>query len=134
MAFFKVSIQTPDKTVIENIESNGVIIPTPKGPVHLLPEHTHMVSELISGIIRLDDDKRHMFFITKGICKIIGNNVNILSPHCDGPEDIDKERVEKAISNLEQQLKNKNILLKDAQTLLDKLNRAKQRRILLNQK
>jgi F-type H+-transporting ATPase subunit epsilon len=97
MAAFKLNIFTPQGVVVRNLECDSFLIQTVRGQVNVLPEHTHFLTELGTGILtaKTSDGDRH-FSTTAGTCKILKNEVTILSFTSEIPDKIDIERATKA--------------------------------------
>lgn len=111
MAHFKVDIFTPSGVVDKNISASTVTIPTVRGEIGILPEHTHIVTELSTGVltVKTDAGDRH-FFMTTGIAKVLKNKITILAQTSEKAENIDKERAERAMKNAKDKLSGKDHL------------------------
>ena len=97
MSYFKVNILTPGGVVEKNIDATSVTINTVWGEINVLPEHTHIISELAPGTVtvKTPNGDRH-FFTTVGIVKILKDRITILCDVSEKAEKIDKERAERA--------------------------------------
>ena|SRR3989344_3103503 len=111
MSFFTVDILTPASVVVKGIPADSLIIPTCRGEINVLPEHTHVVSKLETGVLTVEGagTKRH-FSVTAGICKVLKNKVTILAYTSEKAEDIDKERAENAMALAKEKLSGKDPL------------------------
>lgn len=112
---FLVDILTPEKVIAKDIPAQSLLIPTVRGQINVLPEHTHIVSKLSTGELSIfggaDDPDRH-FTVTYGICKVLNNKIVILSNTSEENTEIDHSRAQKALDNAEG-------FLKDAKELTD---------------
>jgi F-type H+-transporting ATPase subunit epsilon len=97
MAAFKLNIFTPQGVVVKNMECDSLVIQTVRGQINVLPEHTHFLTELGTGILtaKTSAGDRH-FSTTAGTCKILKNDVTILSFTSETPDKIDVERATRA--------------------------------------
>lgn len=106
--FYTVDILTPYKALAKNIPAHSLLIPTQKGQINILPEHTHIISKLDTGTLSVfgasNDPDRH-FSITSGICKVLNNKITILSNVSEEIHEIDVERAERALKNAQETLK-----------------------------
>jgi len=112
MSYFKVDIFTPAGVVDKNIDASSVVISTVRGEIAILPEHTHIITELAPGIMTVKTDKgdRH-FFLTTGIAKVLKNKVTILAHTSEKAESIDKERAQAALQKAKDKLSGKENLI-----------------------
>lgn len=101
---YLVDILTPDKVVATGIEAKSIKVETIRGEINILPDHTHLITSLFTGLLNVYDasGKNHFFTVSKGICKVLGNKITILSSDSLVPRDVD------SISLIEE----KNSLLK----------------------
>lgn len=112
MSFFKVDVFTPAGTVDKNIDATSVVIPTVRGEITVLPEHTHLITELAPGILTVKGGAhgdRH-FFLSVGIAKILKNKITILAHTSEKAQSIDKERAERALNKAKSKLSGKDLL------------------------
>ena len=104
---FTVDILTPNKVVAKDIPAENVVIPTLKGQIEVMKDHTHVVEKLETGIVTVlggSDDPDRNFFVTVGICKVLQDKVTILSNTAEESQEVDLERAELALKNAEEML------------------------------
>lgn len=96
-AAFKLNLYTPKGTIVRDLECNDIVIPTVRGEINILPEHTHILTELATGILTVKTTMgtRH-FSVTSGLCRVLKDTVTILSFTSERAEDIDLERAKAA--------------------------------------
>jgi F-type H+-transporting ATPase subunit epsilon len=96
-AAFKLNLFTPKGVVIKDLECNDIVIPTVRGEINILPEHTHILTELSTGILtaKTVNGVRH-FSVTAGLCRVLKDTVTILSFTSEKAEDVDLERAKSA--------------------------------------
>lgn len=111
MAYFKVDLYTPAGAVVKGESADSLFIPTCQGEINILPEHTHIVSSLSTGVVTLKaaSGDRH-FSVTAGICKVLKNHVTILALTSEKAEAIDLERAQKAQQRAKEKLSGKTHL------------------------
>lgn len=111
MAAFKLNLYTPKGVVVKDLECNDIVIPTVRGEINILPEHTHILTELSTGILtaRTPNGVRH-FSVTAGLCRVLKDTVTILSFTSEKQEEIDIERAKSAKAKAMDRLSGKESL------------------------
>ncbi len=107
MNHFTVDILTPVKVVAKGIPAESLLVPTIKGQINILVDHTHTVSKLETGMISVfsgADDVDRFFTVTAGVCKVLENRIIILANTAEEKKDIDLERAKKALEYAESKL------------------------------
>ncbi len=116
MNFFTVDLLTPNRVVAQNIPAESLLIPTVRGQINILPEHTHIIAQLAVGQISLfggaGDPDRH-FAASYGIGKVLGNKVTILSHTLEEHHEIDQSRAELALKHALDRLQGVNGSMSD---------------------
>lgn len=106
MAAFKLNLYTPKGAVVVGLECHDIVVPTTRGEINILPEHTHILTELGTGILtsKLANGQARHFSVTAGLCRVMQDTVTVLSFTSEKVEDVDVERAKaakaKAISRL----------------------------------
>lgn len=110
-AGFKLNLFTPKGAVIKDLECNDIIIPTVRGDINILPDHTHILTELSTGVmtVKTPMGARH-FSVTAGLCRVLKDTVTILSFTSEKAEDIDVERAKSAKAKANDRLSSKDSL------------------------
>ena len=108
---FKLNLYTPKGVVVKDLECNDIIIPTVRGEINILPDHTHILTELSTGILTSKTalGVRH-FSVTAGLCRVLKDTVTILSFTSERAEDIDLERAKSAKAKAHDRLSGKENL------------------------
>lgn len=133
---FKLNLFTPKGVVIKDLECNDIVIPTVRGEINILPEHTHILTELSTGVLTAKTPMglRH-FSVTAGLCRVLQDTVTILSFTSERAEDVDLERAKSAKSKAMDRLSGKeNLTDVDLIKFRRKLERAELRLRLANLK
>jgi F-type H+-transporting ATPase subunit epsilon len=115
MSYYSLNIYTPNKILLKSAPATSLTIPTVKGEITVLPEHTHIVSRLDNGIlvVRNDGKKDEKFVVSSGICKVLNKEITILATTCEKAEKIDKDRAKKALDKAMEKLSGKFTLPED---------------------
>jgi F-type H+-transporting ATPase subunit epsilon len=108
---FKLNLFTPKGVVIKDLECNDIIIPTVRGEINVLPDHTHILTELSTGVLSAKTSMgvRH-FSITAGLCRVLKDTVTVLSFTSEKSEEIDLERAKSAKAKATDRLSGKESL------------------------
>ena len=107
MNHFYVDILTPEKVVAQNIAAESLFVPTEKGQINILPEHTHLITKMGTGVLTLftaGDQIDRVYTITHGICKVLDNKVKIMSQVSEEKHDIDVQRAQNALDHANEML------------------------------
>ncbi len=134
MAAFKLNLFTPTGVVVKGLECNDITIPTVRGEINILPEHTHILTELGTGILtaKTNMGARH-FSVTAGLCRVLADTVTILSFNSESADKIDLERAKAAKAKAQDRLSGKESLTDvDLIKFRRKLERAEMRLRLAN--
>ena len=111
MADFNLNIYTPNGVVIKGLDCSSLKIPTVRGEINVLPGHTHILTEVDTGVLTATTTSgdRH-FSMTSGLLKVLGDEITVLSTTSERAEDVDLERAESARSKAESRLSGKESL------------------------
>lgn len=126
---YKLNLYTPKGVVVRDLECNDIVIPTVRGEINILPEHTHILTELSTGILtaKTPMGARH-FSVTAGLCRVLADTVTILSFTSERAEDVDVERAKAAKAKAMDRLSGKeNLTDVDLIKFRRKLERAEMR-------
>lgn len=131
MKYFTVDILTPSKIVAKNVSAESLFIPTIRGQINVLENHTHVISKLSTGVLSLfggiDYTDRH-FSISDGVCKILDNKVIIMANTTEESHEINLERAKSSLKHNEELLKNtEGLSLEEIDGLHQACERAKLR-------
>jgi F-type H+-transporting ATPase subunit epsilon len=128
MANFKLNLYTPSGVIVRGLECNDILIPTVRGEINILPEHTHFLTQLDTGILTAKNkDVVNKFSVTAGVCKILKDEITILSYTSEAYEKIDLDRAESALKRAEIKLSEEAMDAEEQLKYQRKLARAKMR-------
>lgn len=109
MNYFTVDILTPSKIVAKGVLAESLLVPTTRGQINVLENHTHIVSKLATGVLTVfggPDYADRSFSVTTGVCKVLENRVVILSNTSEESVDVNPERAKLALKRAEEKLLN----------------------------
>lgn len=129
MKYYTVDILTPSKIIAKAIPAESLLIPTVRGQINVLENHTHLITKLAPGILTVfggPDYADRNFAISVGVCKILEDKIVILSNTAEESSDVDVERAKLALKNAEDHLKNtEGMALEDIEKYQQKVELAK---------
>lgn len=109
MKYYVVDILTPSKIIAKSIPAESLLIPTVRGQINVLENHTHIVSKLSTGVLTVfggPDYADRNFIVSSGVCKILENKITILANTAEESTDVNVERAKLSLQNAEDKLKN----------------------------
>jgi F-type H+-transporting ATPase subunit epsilon len=109
---YKLNLVTPYGRLVKDLECEDLTIPTEIGQINVLPKHTHLLTQLSTGILTAktkSEGSKH-FSITYGVCKVMGDSVTVLSRISENKLDIDLDRAKEALRRAEEKLSGKEHL------------------------
>jgi len=110
MSSYKVDIFTPSSVVAKELSAKSLLVPTTRGQINLLEDHTHMITKLATGILTVTDGNSETHFsMTTGVCKILNDKVTILSAVTEQAHEIDFERAKAALEKAQEKLKSDSL-------------------------
>jgi F-type H+-transporting ATPase subunit epsilon len=131
MAPFSVDILTPNKVLAKNIPAESLLVPSFKGQINILANHTHIITKLDKGTLTVfsdtEDEEDRTFFVSDGYCKVLKNKVVILASVGEEVTHIDLERAQKSLEHSLDQLKHKTLSPHEFDELVKKIDKAKLR-------
>lgn len=97
-------ITTPDKNFYEG-DVDMVIFRAETGEMGILPNHAPLVTVLDIGYVRLKDTSTEKkAIVNEGFVEVLNNEVKIFTDSAEWPENVDKERAQKAKERAERRL------------------------------
>ena len=105
----KLTLITPEKTFLDSIEVEELLVPGQQGEMGILPGHTPLVSVLGSGVLqyRLQNEKTfRKIAVSWGYCEVQLDKVIVLAESAETKKELDKEKTQKALSSISKQLEN----------------------------
>ncbi len=131
MKYYVVDILTPSKIIAKAIPAESLLIPTIRGQINVLENHTHLVTKLANGVLTVfggPDYADRNFMVSSGVCKILEDKIVILASTAEESTDIDVARAKLSLQNAEEKLKNtEGLSIEDVDHYVQKAERAKLR-------
>ncbi len=127
---YTVDILTPSKIVAKGIPAESLLVPTVRGQINVLKDHTHIVSKLSTGIVTVfggEDDPDRYFSVTTGICKVLDDKVILLSNTSEEDHEIDVERAKASLKHAEEMLQAEALTDEELTKFRRKVERARLR-------
>ena len=109
MKYYTVDILTPSKIIAKAIPAESLLIPTVRGQINVLENHTHIVTKLSTGVLTVfggPDYADRNFMVSSGVCKILEGKIVILANTAEESTDVNVERAKLSLQNAEDKLKN----------------------------
>ena len=111
MSYFFVDIMTPYKVLAKDIAADSLHIPTVRGEINVLPGHTHIISQLETGILECHTSSgSKKFMVTMGTVKVLKKKVTLLVEVAERAEGIDVERARRALEKAHKRITGEEIL------------------------
>ena len=121
---FLVEIISPEKTVFKS-EASEVIIPSFEGEIGILKDHINLITFLRPGLINIVNGEEKIFFVENGTVEFSNNNLLILTSTAILLSEINKNSLEKLISETEEKLNENNSTDKERYLLTHKIQTLK---------
>lgn len=90
-----IEVITPKGKIYQAKEATSVTIPTTEGVITVMEDHDKLIALLAPGLIEINFLKQqsaHILAISKGILKVLENNVTLLADTAERSEEIDLKR------------------------------------------
>ncbi len=94
---FKLTLVTPDKKMLSDVEIDELIVPADRGELDILPGHAPLMTTLHAGVLRVRIKGKSEFrqaAISWGYVQVNQTGVTVLADTAEWPEEIDKLRAE----------------------------------------
>ena len=116
----KFSLFTPEKTLIENMELQELLVPSVQGYLGILPGHAPLVSLLRAGVLKYlpkNSDNWESLALGWGYLEVHPEGVRVLAESAKTKEALDKAQVEKSLQKVLIQLENIDLEPKEREKL-----------------
>jgi F-type H+-transporting ATPase subunit epsilon len=131
---FKLTLVTPQKKLLTEVEVEEVIVPAFRGQLDILPRHAPLMTTLQAGQlkIRLKGETRFKTaIISWGYCEVNPNGVVILTDTAEWPEEINRSRAEENLKIAQQRLTDAGLAPDEQAKALRKIDKEKARLALI---
>lgn len=122
----KLSIVTPEKKIVTDVEVSDLLIPTWGGEINVLEGHAALMTTLIPGILSFThrDGEKSKVVVSWGYCEVADDKVNVLAETAERPEEVDLERAQAALKKTDEKLMSPDLDPVQAEKLRWKKERA----------
>lgn len=112
---FSFELLTPVGVIIKDQQCSELTIPTVAGEIQVLANHTHILTQLSTGILtaKMSDNSKKYFAISTGVCKVLKDKISILAVTAEAPEKIDLGRATEAKKRAEEALNHQKKVMSD---------------------
>lgn len=134
---FKFTFVTPEKKLVTDLEVDEVIVPAERGELNILPGHAPIVTTLSIGVLKYRPKNSNAFesaVVSWGYCEVDPEGVNILAETAETLEELNRERAEVALRKAQERLVDPSLEPDQIKKFQRKLERARARIDILNQK
>lgn len=134
---FKLTLVTPEKKILTDVEVDEVVVPAFKGEINILPGHAPLMSTLGVGVLRYKLKGGSGFSsaaISWGYCEVNPQGVSILAETAETTEELDRERIEAARKKADEMLLSGKLDAEEIVKYQRKIRRAETRLALLDKK
>lgn len=104
---FKLSIVTPEKTILE-ADCTSLVVPGSDGYLGVLTDHAPLITALKPGelkVVGFENDEERRFAITGGFFEVSNNHATVLADAIEEPGLIDVSRAEDSLRRASERLK-----------------------------
>jgi F-type H+-transporting ATPase subunit epsilon len=94
---FKLTLVTPQKKLLSEVEVEELIVTADRGELNILPGHAPLMTTLRPGIFRArlkGESEFRSAAISWGYCEVSPTGVSVLADTAEWPEEINKKRAE----------------------------------------
>lgn len=91
----KLTLVTPDKKLLTDVEVEEVFVPGYKGELNILPGHAPLMTTLSTGILRYRlkaSTELKSIVVSWGYCEVNPEGILVLAETAERAEDVDQER------------------------------------------
>lgn len=109
---FKLTVVTPERKLMVDVEVTEVTIPGYRGELNVLPGHAPLITILQTGIMKWrlpNQDRQHIAVVSGGYCQVGPDGVNVLANVIDLPEEIDTAKATQKLIEDEKRLLNETL-------------------------
>lgn len=113
---FKLTLVTPNKKLLTDVEVEEVIVPAHNGQLDILPGHAPLVSTLSVGVIKVKikgDSKYTSAAIGWGYIEVNPTGILVLADYADWPKEINKEQAKIDYQKASERLQEAGLLIDD---------------------
>lgn len=101
------TVLSPERRLLENVEIDEVTLPTSEGEIQILPGHATMIGNLQTGVFSFRSRSGAPSFgvLSSGFFEVSENSLTVMAETLEMKGEIDVERAKKAQKQAEEMLK-----------------------------
>jgi F-type H+-transporting ATPase subunit epsilon len=127
---FKLSVVTPEKRIVTDVEIEEVLVPGFRGQLDILPGHAPLITTLSTGILKYKlkgASNYESVVVSWGYCEVHPEGVSVLAETAESLAEIDRQRAEEALRKAQARLMDPMLESDQIETFLRKQRRAETR-------
>ena len=117
----KLTLVTPEKTVLDSIPVQELLVPGEQGEIGILPGHAPLISTLSAGLLKYRLLEKGSSFqevaVSWGYCEVQPDKVVVLAESAETKKELDKTQTQRALKELTKKLENPKLSPKDRREL-----------------
>ncbi|BDG61762.1 F0F1 ATP synthase subunit epsilon [Caldinitratiruptor microaerophilus] len=116
MAALQLTVITPERTVLRQVETGAVVLPVVDGSMGILPRHAPMVAALRIGVLkyRTASGRYEPVAVAGGFAEVTGQKVTVLAEAAEQADEIDVLRAKAARERAEARLRQRGADIDEA--------------------
>jgi ATP synthase F1 epsilon subunit len=117
---FKLTLVTPEKTVVKDAELAEITLPAHSGELNILPGHASLMTVLKSGRLtyKLSNGETAEFVIAWGYCQVTENTVQVLAESLKSRSELDAAKIASDLRSTDQKLNEETLSEEDYKKLM----------------
>ena len=101
----KLTVVTPEKTVLDSVPVKELLVPGEKGEMGIFPGHSPLVSMLGSGVLKYREEKDFQeIALSWGYVEVQAEKVIVLAESAETKKEIDRDQALKALKDIVKKL------------------------------
>lgn len=135
VAQLKLTLVTPEKKLLTDVEVEEVFVPAHRGELNILPGHAPLMTVLETGVLRYrlkGQTNLNSVIVSWGYCEVTPRGVVVMAETAERPEEVDQERALAAWKLSQEKLESSELNPELMEKYQRKLLRAELRRSVAN--
>lgn len=104
---FKLTVVTPERKLLVDVEVEEVTVPGYKGELNILPGHAPLITILLTGVMKWKipgHERQYVAVVSGGYCQVSPEGVNVLANGIDLPEEINVQQTTEFLLNADKRI------------------------------
>jgi F-type H+-transporting ATPase subunit epsilon len=109
---FKLTVVTPERKLLVDVEVDEVTVPGYAGELNILPGHAPLITILLTGMMKWKvpgHERQFVAVVSGGYCQVSPQGVNVLANTIDLPEEIDVQKATETLLNADKKVLSENL-------------------------